>query len=465
MKVSRRFSRLWVFPLVCLPTINLRQEGSLWLKQRTAAGNTIPLFNVLYDHQSTIRVVLVREEARAGVMADVYGRLTGKPGVAIGQAAFLVHASLGAIEAHVSSSPTLLLTDLSDQGVFSHHGPYQAGTGEYGTWDARQTFPAITKETLVATTPVQAVQQTQLARKHALTGERGPVAVLYHSQSLGGGVGPNSMASLYATDVYLPDPQPPADTTLVEQAARLLLEAQRPVIIAGNVVRISQAFTELSTIAEALGIPVATTAAGKSTFAETHDLAIGVFGNFGAPLANAVIADADVLLVIGSKLAPTDTAFETPKLLDPSLQTIIQIDIEPKNASWTYPAEVALIGDAKTTLTQLPEALTSANRVTAEDIAQRKASLQTARKKHGFFTASELFSNAAPALPQRVIQEVHKINDPNATVTCDAGENRLFMMHYFQTKAPNTFIQPAGVGGMGYAIPAALAAKLISPDR
>jgi len=387
-------------------------------------------------------------------MAEVYGRLTGKPGVAIGQAAFLVHASLGAIEAHVSSSPMLLLTDLSDQGVFSHHGPYQAGTGEYGTWHARQTFPAITKETFVATTPVQAVQQTQLARKHALTGERGPVAVLYHSQSLGGRVGPDSMASLYATDVYLPDPQPPADTTLVEQAARLLLEAQRPVIIAGNVVRISQAFTELSTIAEALGIPVATTAAGKSTFAETHDLALGVFGNFGTPLANAVVADADAVLVIGSKLAPTDTAFETPKLLDPSRQTIIQIA-----------AEVALIGDAKTTLTQLPEALTSANRVTAEDIAQRKASLQTARKKHGFFTASELFSNAAPVLPQRVIQELHKIIDPNAIVTCDAGETRLFMMHYFQTKAPNTFIQPAGVGGMGYAIPAALAAKPITPDR
>ena len=108
-------------------------------------GYTGRIFDALYDHASTIRTVLVREEARAGVMAEVYGRLTGRPGVAIGQAAFLVHASLGAIEAKMSSSPMLLLTDLSDNSPLSHHGPYQSGTGDYGSWNAPDVFGGFTK--------------------------------------------------------------------------------------------------------------------------------------------------------------------------------------------------------------------------------------------------------------------------------------------------------------------------------
>lgn len=428
-------------------------------------GYTGALFNALYDHRDTIRTVLVREEARAGVMAETYGRLTGKPGVAIGQAAFLLHASLGAVEAHLSSSPMLLLTDLSDNAPYSQHGPYQAGTGDYGTWDAKQAFSAITKRTFVATDPVQGVHSLQIALKHALSGERGPVAVLLHSQALRGRVGPESVPPLYATEPFLAVPAPPADPRLVEQAARALAEAERPVIIAGNGVRVAQAYMELVTLAEEIGAPVATSASGKGCFAETHELALGVYGNFGTPLANAEIGAADLVLVVGSKLAATDTAFETAKLLDPQRQRLIQIDIEAKNASWTYPAEMALIGDAKTALAQLSEALVANETVSPQTVSERKARLQSARRQHGFFDAPEFRSQAAPILPQRVIAELQRAIAPDALVTCDAGENRLFMMHYFQTKAPGTFLQPAGVGGMGYAAPAALAAKLLYPER
>src|SRR5262249_47330577 len=114
-------------------------------------GNAGAIFNALYDHKTTIRTVLVREESRAGVMAEVYGRLTGKPGVAIGQGAFMANTNMAAIEGHLSSSPMLLLTDLTDHAPFSLHGPYQSGAGEYGTLDAKQLFSSITKLTLVAT--------------------------------------------------------------------------------------------------------------------------------------------------------------------------------------------------------------------------------------------------------------------------------------------------------------------------
>jgi acetolactate synthase-1/2/3 large subunit len=405
-------------------------------------GNTGAIFNALYDHQETVRTVLVREEARAGVMAEVYGRLTGKPGVAMGQGAFMANVTLGAIEAHLSSSPMLLLADLSDHAPYSQHGPYQSGAGEYGTWDAKQMFSAITKLTLVATSGSHAVQCTQLAIKHALSGERGPVAVLYHSQSLRGRVGPDSRPPLYATDSYLPGAPPLADPAAVDEAVRILIAAERPVIIAGNGVRISQAYKELAALAEALAIPVATTAGGKGTFAETHDLALGVLGNFGTPLANAEIGAADVVLAVGSKLSVTDFASENPKLLNPQRQTLIQVDIETRNASWSFPAEIALIGDAKAVLTQLVSALTAADGIAAETIAARRARLQRARQQHGFFNAAELTSDAAPLLPQRAIKEIQRTVANDAIITCDAGENRIFMTHYFQTKAPERFFNP-----------------------
>ena len=428
-------------------------------------GNTGVIYNALYEHRDKIRAVLVREESRAGVMAEVYGRLTGRPGVALAQAAFMANVSMAAIEAHLSSSPMLILTDLSDNAPFSQHGPYQSGTGEYGSWDAKQLFSAITKHTMVANSGSHAVQCTQLAIKHALSGQPGPVAVLYHSQSLRGKVGPDSRPPLYSLDPYLPPKAPPADPAAVEEAARILAEAERPVIIAGNGIRISRAYQELVALAEALGAPVATTPGGKGTFAETHDFALGVCGNFGTPIANAEIGNADVILVVGSKLSSSDFANENPKLVNPQRQTLIQIDIETKNASWVFPAAISLVADAKAALADLLAALTRAGSISAEKTKAWRGRLHAARQEHGFFDAPQLSSDAVPILPQRAIKEIQRAVADDAIVCCDAGENRIFMSHYFQTKGPGTYLQPAGVGGMGYAIPGALAAKLVFPNR
>lgn len=429
-------------------------------------GNMGMVFNALYDHRESIRAVLVREEARAGVMAEVYGRLSGKPGVVIAQGAFLANVSLAAIEGHLSSSPMLLLGDLSDHAPYSLHGPYQSGAGEYGTWDAKQLFAAMTKLTMVAATGgAHAVQCTQLGIKHALSGAPGPVAVLYHSQALSGTVGPDTRPALYSTEAYLPAAPPPADPAAVEQAAELLAAARRPVIVAGNGVRVSKAFAELAAIAQTLGAPVATTAGGKGTFAEIHELALGVCGNFGTPLAHAEIGEADVILAVGTRLGFTDSAAENPRLFDPRRQALIQIDIEPRNASWTFPAEIVLAGDARAVLAQLAQAMDGARADSVEKTAAVRSRLQRARKEHGFFDAPEMSSGAAPILPQRIIKEIQRAVADDAIITCDAGENRIFMTHYFQTKGADSLLQPAGVGGMGYAIPAALAAKLVYPRR
>src|SRR5438132_107233 len=246
--------------------VRVLEQAGINLVFGMPGGNMGAVFNALYDHRETVRSVLVREEARAGVMAEVYGRLTGRPGVVIAQGAFLANVTLGAIEAYLSSSPMLLMGDLSDHAPYSAHSPYQSGAGEYGTWDAKQLFSAITKRTMVAYNGAHAVQCTELAIKHAMSGQRGPVAVLYHSQSLRGRVGPETHPVLYGPDSYLPPPAPQADEGAVREAARVLTAAERPVIIAGNGVRISQAYDELASVASNLGIAVSTTAGGKGTF-------------------------------------------------------------------------------------------------------------------------------------------------------------------------------------------------------
>jgi acetolactate synthase I/II/III large subunit len=428
-----------------------------------SGGHTGRIVSGLSQVQNSVRTLLVREESLAGVMAEIYGRLTRRPGVMLGQGPWVLgNGLIGTIEAHLSSSPMLLLTDFSDAPRFTLHAPYQQGTGDWGSWDARRAFGGVTKHVMQAHDPVAAVQATQLAIKHAMAGQPGPVAVLFSHDSLAGTVAPGSQPALYPTRHYLPPPPPPAASVQVETAAAAILAAQKPVLLAGNGVRIAQAYEPLRRLAEAAGLPVATTAAGKGVFAETHPLALGVFGTFGTAAANAAVAEADLVLVVGSKLSPSDTAWENRALLDPSRQCFVQIDIEPRNASWNYPAEQLLIGDAAVVVEQFVGAVEASGRGRRRDGERRVAGH---RERHGYFNDRAFFADDVPILPQRLIGELQRGLPDDAIVTCDAGENRIMMTHFYQTKRAEGFLQAAGSGPMGFAIPAALGAKLVHPDR
>jgi acetolactate synthase I/II/III large subunit len=147
-------------------------------------------------------------------------------------------------------------------------------------------------------------------------------------------------------------------------------------------------------------------------------------------------------------------------LLDPHRQTFIQIDVEPRNASWTFPAEHVLIGDAGGVLDQLRNAIGSSPH---RDRGERRVA--EIRAKHGYFDSPDYEADDRPILPQRVIGELRRAVPTNTIITCDAGENRILTNHFYQTQAAGGILQAAGAGPMGYAIPAALAAKLIHPDR
>jgi acetolactate synthase-1/2/3 large subunit len=169
-----------------------------------------------------------------------------------------------------------------------------------------------------------------------------------------------------------------------------------------------------------------------------------------------------VILAVGTRLGASDTAREHPDLIDPERQMLIQIDIEPRHAAWTFPVDVALVGDAATVLGQIAEALTAAAYRRHERGRRRVADAHVERAS---FERTDARSDELPILPQRLIYEFQRALPDDAIVTCDAGENRLFMQHHFRTKSGMEYLQPAAVGGMGYAVPAALAAKLVYPNR
>lgn len=424
-----------------------------------AGGHAGHIWAALEKYQDSIRTVLVREESLGSAMAEVYGRLTGKPGVLVGQGPWVLgNGLLGTIEAQLSSSPMLLLTDFSDTPELSLHGPYQSGRGDYGGWDARLSFKGVTKQVFEAHHPAAAVHATQLAIKHATTGQPGPVAVLFSISAFTGQVGPEDAPRLYSTGAYLNRKSNFVDPQAVAEAAQALKLAKRPVIIAGNGVRIGKAYSALHNIAEGLNIPVVTSPSGKGVFAETHGLALGLYGTYGHAAANACVAEADVILAVGTKLTASDTAYENPALIDPRRQVLIQIDVEPRNASWSFPADHVVIGEAAVALESLRDATHGLD-------GQGMERVKSYRRPFLEEESAQAEDSSLPMTPPRLIAEMQHVLPPDSIVCCDAGENRIFMMRYYKTRQAGGFMQAAGAGPMGYAIPAALGTKIIHPER
>ena len=197
-------------------------------------GGTGQIFVSLQGGQGKTRTVLVRHEQAAAIMADAYGRATGKPAAIMGQGGFMgSNASFGIMEAFLSSSPMLVLTDTSDGGV-AQHPANQSGAGEYGSIDLPNIFRSMTKYTTLATTAKEAVLGTQLALKHATSGRPGPACVLMRSSSIVGEVDMESPSFIHHTSGYLNTCKPQASPQDVEKAVDLLRNASRPVLVVGN---------------------------------------------------------------------------------------------------------------------------------------------------------------------------------------------------------------------------------------
>ena len=427
-------------------------------------GGTGQIFQILETKQDRIKTLLVRHEQVAAIMADAYGRASGKPAAIMGQGLFMgSNATFGIMEAMLSSSPMLILTDTSDGGA-AQRPANQSGAGEYGSIDLQSIFKSMTKYTTLATSPKEAVLGTQMAIKHAVSGRPGPTTVLMRSAAISGQVDVESPPFIHNASGFLNTAKPASAPVDIQRAVKILSESRRPVIIAGNGVHVARAHSELQQLAEQWGIPVATSYKGKSAISEDHPLALGMVGTYGQETANKAVGDADTVLVVGALLRSQETVGERPDIFDPNKQRIIQIDIDERNAGWSFPVELGLIGDAKVILEQMVEASDMA----APDNSGRQVwtdSMPVRRETGGYHDQPEMHEDSSPIKPQRLIAQLQATMDPSTIYTLDAGNNRTWMAHLYRAQQANTFYSPGGTAGMGWALPAAVGLKLVYPNQ
>ena len=431
-------------------------------------GGTGQIFQVLETKKDRIKTILVRHEQAAAIMADAYGRAAGKPAVIMGQGLFMgSNASFGIMEAMLSSSPMVVITDTSDGGA-AQRPANQSGAGEYGSIDLQSIFKAMTKYTTLATSPKEAVLGTQLAIKHAVSGRPGPTTVLMRSAAIGGQVDLESPPFIHNASGFLNTVKPASAPVDIQRAIQILNESRRPVIIAGNGVHVAGAHSQLQELAEQWGMPVATSYKGKSAISEDHPLSLGMVGTYGQETANRAVGDADTVIVVGALLRSQETVGERPDIFNPNRQRIIQIDIDERNAGWSFPVELGLIGDAKVILGQLVEASKAAGDTAPSNAANRKEwtdSLSGRRDAGAFYDQPEMHVDSSPVTPQRLVAQLQATMDPSTIFALDAGNNRTWMAHLYRARQANTFYCPGGTAGMGWALPASVGLKLVFPDR
>ncbi|WP_276282573.1 thiamine pyrophosphate-binding protein [Halorussus caseinilyticus] len=434
-------------------------------------GRVIELLDELPE--SDIDVIRPRDEREGSVMAEMYGRLTQTPGVLAGQGPWIGSlGTIGQMEARLSSSPMVVLTEASERGDYSTLAPYQQSRGDYGGLDLPKILDGVTKEHWFPRSPTETLRSVQLAFKHATAGRPGPTAVVFDGDAITEEVPEDPIPPVWDADEQVRNWDAAPTDRDVAAAADAFADAERPVIIAGNGVHAAQAYDELREVAETYNAVVVTSYLGKSTIPETHDLAGGVIGSFGHEGANQVVSEADALLVAGCRMNPMDTNWQAPSFIRPDEQTIIHADIDTRNAGWVYPADVGLIGDAKESLRALADA-----RGTADDAggdadasdADEGASAPSSASDWGreraasareSFHAPECESDASPIKPQRAVKEIETVVDDETIVTADSGNNRFWLLNHLQTPAIRTYFGSGGVGGMGWATPAAVSAAI-----
>lgn len=423
-------------------------------------------FDPFFDRKDKIKVILARNEQCASGMADMIGRLTGKPAAILAQGAWLAtSAGLGIIEAYLAGSPMLVMAEMSDYGGLVQHMPYQCLSGEYGSIDGRNILKGMTKYTSVANSPSEYIHGIMLAIKHSMTGKPGPCAVLPRWNVVTSECDPAALTPpLYPVQKYLNVRPACLSAADADQIAEYLINAKDPLIIAGQGVHMSKSYAELEELAVLLGIPVATSTLGKSAMAETHDLALGPTGNLGQKVANEKVISADLIFAVGTGLAPENNKMlPAAGWIRPMEQKIIQIDIEPLNIGFTYPVEFGATTDAKLGLKMIIEAVKA--RKPRVDVKARVAALLKAKAEKGYFQDAAMGSDASPIAPERFIKDLNDSVSPDDLIVMDGGNNRIYMGKYFQSKRAGQVIAPGGVTPIGWSVTASLAAQIHYPKR
>jgi acetolactate synthase-1/2/3 large subunit len=416
------------------------------------------IFDAFKDRADRITVLQARHEQSAGHIADAYFRACGRP-----------MATLTSIGPGSANLTTALATAYVDsQAVIAITGgvqSYMDGTGVLQEIERQHDadFPNVLRPVVKRGFAVHRVDQLSRALHRAfnvaLGGRPGPVHidVPIDVQALAGEGLPIDGGRHSATH-----PAAHPDPDGIEAIVAVLLQAQRPVILAGGGCIQAGAHAELRRVAEALQAPVLATMMGKGVFPEDHPLAAEHTGSNGTICGNHFSREADVILAVGTRFAEqTSSSYKHGESFAVPPTRILQIDLDPREIGKNYPVEVGVVADARAALCALADALEERRR----EIPDRREYILEAASWKGRWRAMirERWDPAALSMSQ-AIATLREVLPREGIVIASAGHPQIQMFQEFVSYEPRTWLTPGGYSTMGFTVPAAIGAKLAAPE-
>lgn len=400
-----------------------------------------------WQEASDIAYVLTRDERTAAFAAEAYAKLTGRPAVLEAPSPGVTHCTPGITEAYLSSVPVIFFSSDIPVNQDKRHGL----TGV----DQTALYQSICKESFYLTKVSDIPFLMRRAFRVATSGRPAPVHIrvpinIFHDS--------DDVQDLYAEPQYrsYPAHRPVADHDKLRDTIRALLRAERPVIVCGQGALISGAGDALRDLAERLQIPVGTTTAGKGAFPETHPLALRVVGARGGMAhANAYVRSADTVFLVGTNTDSSST--DHWKLYgDPASKTFIHLDIAEAHVGNNFPTEIALVGDARASLTYMAELIA---RDFAE-VSRPPVDLTETRQAHldAVFGANIPMPDGTLS-PVRLTHALDRLLPPDAVVTAEPGVAAIYPSALLSFREPGRrYLTNYSMGALGYAVPAAIGA-------
>jgi len=406
-------------------------------------GAIMPFYDALHGH-TELRHILVRHEQAAAHAADGYARAGNRVGVCVvtsGPGATNLVTGLAA--AHMDGSPVLAIT--------GQVGRPMLGRDAFQETDVVGVTMPVTKHNILVRDVEDLADDVRDAMAIAMDGRRGPVLVdvpkdvqNQKAEYRGSGIGGQGLGKARH---QTPDIRDVEDA--IQQAARLIAAAERPLLMIGRGVIVSGAYAEVRALAERTGMPVITTLLGISAFPQSHPLHLGMPGMHGEVHINKAIQVADLIVGIGLRFddrVTGNTATFAPRA------KIVHIDIDPPALGRCVPVAVGIVGDARTVVRRLLAVVEPRNCMWWR---QEIAALMRSRE--------ELFAGGLS--PDAILSALADVTGGHCTVVSDVGQHQMWVAQRYPFERPNTHITSGGLGAMGFAVPAAMGVHLARPDE
>jgi acetolactate synthase-1/2/3 large subunit len=406
-------------------------------------GAIMPVYDALYEHEEMTHVTMAHEQGAAHA-ADAYGIVTGDPGVCMATSGpGATNLVTGIADANMDSDPLIALTGQVPTDF--------VGNDAFQETDTIGVTQPVTKQNTFAESPHEVGADVGEAWALANAGRQGPTLVDLPKDVT------QTETDSDVTEPTTPDtynPPEEADEVVVEEAAKTLEAADRPLILAGGGVIKGEASDELRQFAREYEIPVVQTMPGTGAFPDDDPLSLEIAGMHGTGYGNLAISNCDVLLGIGTRF--DDRLTGGIDTFAPDAE-VIHVDIDPAEISKNVFADYPLVGDAKQVIRQLDDELDE-----APNAAEWRDQCDTWKDEYPMDYETP---DDEPLKPQYVVEKYDELTPDDTIVAAGVGQHQMWAWQYWTWKHPRTWVTSHGLGTMGYAVPAAIGAKLAAPEK